>query len=429
MFHQKIKMFSLVVLVFLVSITMLEMVIGKSKALDIAEPTIEPHPGTQGIAPPGFVLETTSSVNNLKTNNDFSLAMESTGQYQPIGEIVVPTGEQLVTRAVEEKDGYVYLLTRSWPETSYLYTYDVSDLPTRTDFTTYNSPITNQQISSNGNGLLRNGDYLYAYGYSGLSVLNIQNPASPVVIYSRYDLVIYNLVKYNDYLIAPGYGGVAIYSISNPANPILLSIYSAANKYFFSASVYNNFLYTSEFEYFYPGPTYTYGFRVINISNPSNPYLEQFISRSDAAYHMKIIDAKLIECSSQYVRLWNLDTPTSPVFQNSQPGSARVCTLDDNNIVVNGAVFQINGDSLETMETFDAGFGQPDGFPYGSALSPGYVYLAQSPRILILKNFGPIVREARLDIGMPYNTNRGCPSPYVGCGGPFHGFSAGVCTD
>jgi hypothetical protein len=41
----------------------------------------------------------------------------------------------------------------------------------------------------------------------------------------------------------------------------------------------------------------------------------------------------------------------------------------------------------------------------------------------------PLVSEARLDIGMPYNTNRGCPSPYVGCGGPYHGFYNGVCTD
>ena len=40
-----------------------------------------------------------------------------------------------------------------------------------------------------------------------------------------------------------------------------------------------------------------------------------------------------------------------------------------------------------------------------------------------------IVTEARADIGMPYNTYRGCPSPYTGCGGPYHGFYYGVCTD
>jgi hypothetical protein len=42
---------------------------------------------------------------------------------------------------------------------------------------------------------------------------------------------------------------------------------------------------------------------------------------------------------------------------------------------------------------------------------------------------GTIVTEARLDTGMPYNANRGCSSPYIGCGGPYHGFYNGVCTD
>ena len=40
-----------------------------------------------------------------------------------------------------------------------------------------------------------------------------------------------------------------------------------------------------------------------------------------------------------------------------------------------------------------------------------------------------IVQEARLDIPMPYDIDRGCASPYSGCGKPFHGFSDGVNTD
>ena len=40
-----------------------------------------------------------------------------------------------------------------------------------------------------------------------------------------------------------------------------------------------------------------------------------------------------------------------------------------------------------------------------------------------------IVVEARKDIGMPYSLNRGCSSPFQECGGPFHGFYRGDCTD
>lgn len=47
----------------------------------------------------------------------------------------------------------------------------------------------------------------------------------------------------------------------------------------------------------------------------------------------------------------------------------------------------------------------------------------------LVKENNSILSEARADLGMPYNTNRGCSSPYNGCGGPFHGFYKGVCTD
>jgi Tol biopolymer transport system component/cell wall-associated NlpC family hydrolase len=40
-----------------------------------------------------------------------------------------------------------------------------------------------------------------------------------------------------------------------------------------------------------------------------------------------------------------------------------------------------------------------------------------------------VLEEARKDIGMPYALTRGCPSPNTGCGGPFHGFYSGDCTD
>jgi Tol biopolymer transport system component len=40
-----------------------------------------------------------------------------------------------------------------------------------------------------------------------------------------------------------------------------------------------------------------------------------------------------------------------------------------------------------------------------------------------------LVEEARKDLGMPYSVQRGCPSPLEPCGGPYHGFNSGDCTD
>ncbi len=40
-----------------------------------------------------------------------------------------------------------------------------------------------------------------------------------------------------------------------------------------------------------------------------------------------------------------------------------------------------------------------------------------------------LLEEARLDLGMPYRFNRGCANGEEACGGPYHGFNAGFCTD
>jgi Tol biopolymer transport system component len=40
-----------------------------------------------------------------------------------------------------------------------------------------------------------------------------------------------------------------------------------------------------------------------------------------------------------------------------------------------------------------------------------------------------ILPEGRKDLGMPYDVQRGCPSPFKPCGGPYHGFYSGDCTD
>jgi hypothetical protein len=40
-----------------------------------------------------------------------------------------------------------------------------------------------------------------------------------------------------------------------------------------------------------------------------------------------------------------------------------------------------------------------------------------------------LLDQARQDLGMPYSFHRGCDSDDEGCGGPYHGFYAGYCTD
>jgi len=54
------------------------------------------------------------------------------------------------------------------------------------------------------------------------------------------------------------------------------------------------------------------------------------------------------------------------------------------------------------------------------------------PIEIVLFDEQKIVQEVILDIGMPYSEDRGCGNFYYypnGCGGPYHGFYMGVCTD
>lgn len=316
--------------------------------------------------------------------------------YEPVAEILDPTDSPdtgFVVRAVAEKDGFVYLYTRE----GYLYTYNLSELPNQQFFTTYDTPLSSQYIGPQHGGLLRNGDYIYAfgaYGDAGLKIIDIRNPAAPKVIRSRYDLGIFNLIQYNNYLIAAGLEKVAVYSISNPSSPTLLStLYVGTGRRVWSAAVSGNVLYTSEAIFEDPK---IFALRVINFSNPSNLSTIRVINRDTVAYHLRIVGNQLVECAdyqndnvqinSQQVRLWNLNTPSNPIFQVSKTvAGTRVCALDGNNIVINGSILHPNSNDLETIATFEPLFSQIDGMPYGSAITSEFVFIAQSPRILILK--------------------------------------------
>jgi len=135
--------------------------------------------------------------------------------YEPVGEVVLPPGDANVPRAVEEKDGYVYLLARE----GILYTYDLLDLPLRQSFAACNTPVRKQTVY-NGNGVLRYGDYLYAFGGNGIQTIDVHEPNMPALLGLKSDLNIFNLVRHEDYLIAAGRDRIAVYSIAELRNCI-----------------------------------------------------------------------------------------------------------------------------------------------------------------------------------------------------------------
>lgn len=305
--------------------------------------------------------------------------------YEPVGEVVMPPGDANVPRAVEEKDGYAYLLARE----GILYTYDLRDLPLRTAFATYNTPIDRQASHGNGNGVVRHGDYLYVFGRNGIQTIDVQDPNRPALLGLKNDLNIYNLVRHENYLIAAGRGKVAVYSIAVPWDPNLLSeLDLGSEQLVWSAAVYGSTLYvcnwTSDWQ-----SSYTNTLSVIDFSNPAQLAVLKAISRDDQAYHLRVIGNQLLECTSNQVGLWDLTTPTNPVFWTSQVTGGRVAAVKGDHIITNGAVVRPNGNELPVVATFSPKGGQRDGYPYGSAANASFVFLAQSERILILNAAAP----------------------------------------
>ncbi len=299
--------------------------------------------------------------------------------YEPVAEVVLPPGDANVPRAVEEKDGYVYLLARE----GILYTYDISDLALQQSFGTYNAPIHRQSLS-NGSGLLKHGNYLYAFGNNGLETIDLQDPNAPSLLGLRNDLNIYNMVRYEKYLIAAGRERIAVYSIGEPSNPALLSnLNIGQNRSVWSAAVHGNTLYAYDWTPDGQGG-YTNTLSIIDFSNPASLSVLNSMSRDDHAYHLRVVGNQLVECTSSQIGLWDLTTPANPVFLTSQQAGGRVAAQDGDTIVTNGKVFRPNGNELQVVATFTAGSSQQDGFPHGSAVNASFVFIAQSKRVLIL---------------------------------------------
>ncbi len=304
--------------------------------------------------------------------------------YEPVGEVVLPPGDANVPRAVEEKDGYVYLLARK----GILYTYDLSDLPLRPSYATYNAPVGKQMVYG-GNGVLRYGNYLYAFGDNGIQTVDVQDPATPALLGLTRGLNIYNLVRHENYLIAAGQGRVAVYSIAEPSNPALLSDLSlGAEQRVWSAAVCGQTLYVCNWTTDWEG-AYTNFLTAIDFSNPARLSVLNAIGRDDQAYHLRIVGDRLLECTSSRVALWDLTTPANPVFLTSQVTNGRVVALKGNHIITNGAVLRPNGNKFERVATFKPNGGQPDDHPYGSAVNASFAFLAQSERVLILNTTLP----------------------------------------
>lgn len=308
--------------------------------------------------------------------------------YTPIGSLVIPDNEML--RGVEYKDGYAYVVSRK----GVLYLFDLSGMAAGQDFTVYDQPV-NQLTLKNGNGLMRNGDFLYVYGNTGIQTLDIADPANPVLKSSQPGLIVYNLYKTGDILVATGDREIFIYDISDPVNPKSFSKYRGeAGTMYFAAIAHEGFLYATEFLNL---ENKTRGrLPIFDFADPANlttvMKMSARIDTQEIAYHLFVDQGIMIRCTTNDVELWDLSRVEAPAFKLSERAQGRVCAYDRGNIITNGDIYSFANYRLSPLTTFDAAIECSDAqscslkeaFPYGSLVSPPYVFLTQAGRVLIL---------------------------------------------
>jgi len=295
--------------------------------------------------------------------------------YAPVGSIVVQSGS---VRAVAEKDNFAYVLTREGG----LYTFDISDLAIQSASVVYAAPVSEIALAVGGRGLLCTSDALYVAAASGLVVLDVSVPGQPAQVGVWSDFIACNLSQSEHLLVACGKGQVGLYSVETPLSPQSLAIFEVpADRWVFSAAIVGHTLYLSELS---TGTPTASALRIIDISDPTSPALVKVIDRPDTAYQLRGIGQSLVEATSKSISLWDVSTPTDPLLKSTQAANARFCAVDGENLVVSGAVFRIHEGQLEPVADFTRLGGTRDGWPYGSAVTPQWVFLAYSEGVQIL---------------------------------------------
>ncbi|MDT8306588.1 MAG: hypothetical protein RRC07_11685 [Anaerolineae bacterium] len=319
--------------------------------------------------------------------------------YDPVAELVPPTDSGLSPRDVAVANGFAHVLVRE----GRLLTYNLSALLAATPapgapLLTLDDPDSELALAGYGSGLLANGTIGYAYGRDGIIVVRGLGTAAVTSAREASSRNTYNLIRDGNTLIGVGPSHVTLYSLADPANPSETATRALGpdNTGFSAAVVRRNTLVVGQLASTRAGSTGTTGFAIF-----AYPSLEPIRTMGDVPvpYHLHAFGAQLVSCTSQTVELWDFSTPAEASRNDLFQANARVCARDGDKIITNGVVLRAGTGQLHWVSNFTATGSQIDGFPYGSAVDDGFVFLAQFTRILVLTR--PLPTTAALALAPP----------------------------
>ncbi len=291
------------------------------------------------------------------------------GQVDPVGQILMPGVNNF--RWVAEKDGYVYVTSRAGD----FAVYDIRSLEANGPFKTIDSPI-RQELDAGYLGLLRNANHLYQFG-NGIRVLDITNPAAPVAGTSVTSPgTIYNMVQDHGYLFATGQNFLAVFSISAPASPTLVGSTNLGGRWGLSVARVGQYIHVGEFSDTFQG--------IQVFSWPSESSFESVYEVAcKVPYNLLIRGGYLASCSDDGIRIWSLADQSRPAFIETYQFGGRAALTWGDLLVTSGRVFKWHGSMLGQTSGFP-GVSQIDGFPFGTAASADFIFMAGSDHVAIL---------------------------------------------
>lgn len=304
--------------------------------------------------------------------------------YEDIAELMLND----VGRLAAVVDDVGYGITR----TGDINVFDLSDLMTLTSFTTLNPTGSVVSLGSWCYSSQRYGDYLFCGTSAGLFTVDISDPPNPSVLGSVATTATpRNMVVVGQVLVicedSSSGSYVTTWDISTPSAPMQLGSVAVPDR-IYAAAVNGDYLYTTT------GFSGTY-WQVIDFSDPTNMSILNSFTAPLFFYQMNIVNGVMVCSRTSDVMLFDITTdPLNPAQLDSTTASGRVQAVDGLNVLFGDQAYEVGASALTYIQTWDThGGAQGDGFPYGSDVGEvdgnTVVLIAQSQRILVLRDYIP----------------------------------------
>lgn len=257
-----------------------------------------------------------------------------------------------IFRSATAKDGFVYVISQA----DVLHVFDCRDLEQEGDVVRLDQPVMEIALDrGNHNGLLRVGDRLICYGWSGGQMFDIRDASNPVEIgsFPNSGERIFHLVHHEGYLVAACHERVTVYSLRMmPDYPMLAA--NLTMEFGLSASavaVVDGRLCVSGIKTRSDG-TNSYWLGIWDFTHPECPALVGISEAASYGSHMVAQDGLLLGISSDRAELWQVDGPEA-VLMDSFEVCGRVMAQDGENIVVGGGALAVTDGAIELQCQFD----------------------------------------------------------------------------